>query len=167
LIFWNYQSQNKRTEIYAQVSAYYEFGQPLPGGDLDSAFSDDDDWAAQALADRIYLYDPDVVTPLLQGISFANVDRVSVPVFHADVLVDLKTKDILPAWYSEDAFCDDAFAAPEDLTHFDRACRTLESTKAHRDTVCVTFEVTKPLVFRDFAHTDETTTFGEQTRTIL
>ena len=49
--------------------------------------------AARMLADRIFLYDPDVVGTITGGVSFVGVDYVSWPAYTADLMIDLHTDD--------------------------------------------------------------------------
>jgi phage tail P2-like protein len=134
-------------------------------GDPDESFVDLGNDAWEMLADRIYLNDPAISAPMNAGISFAGVDRVSVPAYHADLLIDLKTKDRIDSWFAEDSIVNSQSAAPEDLEDFDRALRAVVAAKAFRDKIAVSFETTIPLRFRDPIF--ETTTFGTQVRNIL
>jgi phage tail P2-like protein len=131
----------------------------------DDAYADPGLDAAEMLADRIYLHDPSVVAPMNEGSSFAGVDRVSVPAYHADLLVDLKTKEKPDSWIAGESFEGEGFAIPEDLKDFDRALRAVAASKALRDKVGVSFEVTLPIRFGDYL--SEGTTFDAQVRNIL
>lgn len=133
----------------------------------DHSFVGDGSEAAEMLADRIYLYDPAVAAPMMRGISFAGIDRVGMPAYHADLLVDLGTKEEAPSFFDDDGFAAEAFAGVEDGSHIDRACRAICAAKAFRDKISVSFESTSPLVAHDLATSDEQTSFGEQRRTIL
>ena len=43
--------------------------------------------AARLLADRIFLYDPDIIGTITGGISFVGVDYVSWPAYTADLMI--------------------------------------------------------------------------------
>ena len=58
------------------------------------------DPAALLLADRVYLHDPNIATPMTLGISFAGYDRVGFPAKYAELAIDLKTKARDSEWYA-------------------------------------------------------------------
>lgn len=136
-------------------------------GDPDGAYADKGLEAAEMLADRIYLYDPAIAIPMMKGISFAGVDHIAIPAYHADLLVDLHTTDVSPAWYADESFLGETFAIPEDGGHIDRACKAICAAKAFRDKLAVSFEATVPLMSRDLDSSSEQTRFGDQRRPIL
>ena len=121
--------------------------------------------AADMLADRIYLNDPDVAAPMMEGISFAGVDRVGAPKYRAELLVDLRTSDPLPSWFAEDSFATEAFAIPDNLDDMDRALRGVVASKAFRDRVAVSFETVKPIAFGN--NVTEESRFGDEARALL
>ena len=65
----------------------------------------------------------------------------------------------MPSWYVEDAFAEEAFATPIDISHFDRALRAVVEAKALRDTIAVSFETVKPIAFGD--RVTEDSRFGD------
>lgn len=114
----------------------------------DVDFAGDDD-AFSLLARRIFLLDPTVQVPRTLGLSFANYDRVGIPLRTAEMLVDLNTK----AW-SADAFVDDVeasgvYALPENRSHQERAIRAIEAARGHLDRVLVRFDHVRPLNVSD------------------
>lgn len=121
--------------------------------------------AFEMLADRIYLLDPTIAAPLMAGTSFVGVDRVDYPPYHAELLVDLITKDRLPSWYASETALVDTFVVPEDLDDFDRALRATVASKALRDKVGDDFAVTHPLAWGDVIKQE--TRFGDQPRSWL
>jgi hypothetical protein len=137
--------------------------------DPDGAFIDKGLEAARMLADRIYLLDPDVVEPMMQGISFIGIDRIGVPPYHAWLLVDLKTKETMPAWYVGEGFIgdDESLLGPEDSSDFDRALRAVCASKGLRDKIGVSFEAVHPVSFNELEWTTENTRFDMHIRTIL
>jgi hypothetical protein len=111
------------------------------------------------------LLDPTIHIPLMQGTSYADVDRVDFPPYHAELLVDLKTRDPLPSWYADESAMIDSFAVPDDFKDFDRACRATVGSKAFRDKTMMDFEVTHPLSWGDIV--TAVTRFGDQPRSTL
>jgi phage tail P2-like protein len=97
--------------------------------------------AGDMLADRIYLIDPAVPVPFLEGMSFIGVDRIGMPAFTADVMVDLKTKD--PVNFFLDTNCyigqPDCFINDYDDYYMERSLRALQAAKSARDRVYANF----------------------------
>jgi hypothetical protein len=117
------------------------------------------------LADRIYLIDPAVAVPMTDGVSFVGVDRVGFPPYHAELMVDLITREAWPAWFAGETAAAESFAAPDDLSDFNRAMRAIVAGKALRDRVLADFAVVHPLAFGDPVR--ETTTFAEHRPSLL
>ena len=118
--------------------------------------------AALMLADRIYLNDPNVAAPMLRGISFVGVDRVNMPNFNAELLIDLRASDPLPTIICEDSFVADSFVGLDKFEDMDRAMRAVVASKAFRDRVLASFETVKPIAFRD--NVTEQAHFGDEVR---
>lgn len=113
-------------------------------------FVDRVDGGERMLADRIYLLDPDVVEPMMRGISFADLSRVGIPPFTAEVQVDLHTFDYDNVAFADDVIADDSFVGEEDDSHRERAMRAIVGSMALRDTVLVSFAPKRPLEAGDF-----------------
>lgn len=105
----------------------------------DQRFVAREDGGARLLAQRMYLLDPAVAAPMTAGSSFAGVDRVGMPTYTAELMVDLHTKEELPAIFASDNFAGVDFAVAENPEHIDRALRAIADAKALRDTMLVTF----------------------------
>jgi hypothetical protein len=101
------------------------------------------------LADVTYLLDPTVAAPMTEGISFADVSRVGIPTFTAEVQVDLGLHESTRSCISDVSFCDEFFAVPEDYSHIERACRAVCAAKALRDTILISFAPKRPLEMGD------------------
>lgn len=130
-------------------------GEPEP---MDN-FADSSDRGGELLADRVYLLDPEITTPMVEGVSFSDYSRVGHPDFTIEALVDLKMFDELSSSYADDVFADEGFATSEDSSHIDRACRALVAAKAPNDRVLASFEVVRELTFND--ELTESTRFGD------
>lgn len=105
------------------------------------------DESAEMLADRVYLLDQTVAGPMNAGVSFAGVDRVSIPVKTAEILVDLGMTDAAPSFYEDDNLVGESFATIEDMSHVDRALRAVNAGKTPSQTVLTSFEAYKPVTF--------------------
>jgi phage tail P2-like protein len=106
--------------------------------------------AGDMLADRIYLIDPTVPVPFMQGLSYIGVDRIGMPAYTADVMVDLKTKDNTNFFLDANDFIGGpSFVNDYDTYYMDRAIQALRSAKAARDKVCASFAP-----FRQITSTD-------------
>ena len=116
----------------------------------DTAFADHPDGGDKLLADRIYLLDPEVTEPMMEGVSFADESRVGIPLFTAELQIDLHTKELNKAFFAEASFAEEAMAIPEDLTHIDRALRAVVEAKALRDTILVSFAPIRPVAMGDY-----------------
>jgi hypothetical protein len=112
------------------------------------------------LADRIYMLDPDIQAPMMEGISFAGVDRVGIPVAYAELLIDLKTSETLPSWFVDEGYVGESAECPEDRSHFERGLRAVAAAKALRDTVAVSFETVHPIAWAD--NVTEASAFGDE-----
>ena len=177
LIFWpNDRGKINRDQVYAQLDAYWTTD-PLPP-DEDDAFADDEDagrenrgpTAAEMLADYIYLLDPNVVAPMLKGISFADIDRVHVPAYNAWVMVDLKMKQKLPEFFCGNNYANDveSLSGIEDLRDVNRSLDAIIATMSWRDRIGVAWDVVHPMTFGDLdRYSDEETQFGDHFRTLL
>ena len=132
---------------------------------VEDGFADNGRDAFEMLADRIYLLDPKIQLPLMRGTSFVGIDRVDFPPYHAELMIDLITRDQLPSWYVEETAVIESFAVPEDLDDFDRAMRGTVGAKAFRDKAMADFEVVHPLAWGDLVTAD--TRFGDHPRSTL
>jgi phage tail P2-like protein len=101
------------------------------------------------LADVTYLLDPAVAEPMTEGISFADISRVGMPTFTAEVQIDLGLFENMRSCISDVSFCDEPFAVPEDYSHIERACRAVCAAKALRDTILVSFAPKRPIEMGD------------------
>jgi phage tail P2-like protein len=138
-------------------------GPPMPEDEI--AVADNGRDAFDMMADRVYLLDPAVQVPLTDGISFAGFDRVDYPPYHADLLVDLNTREPAPVWVAGETAPGESYASPEVLDDFDRALNAIVGAKAFRDKALVNVAARHPLSFGDIV--TSTTLFGDQPRSWL
>jgi hypothetical protein len=123
--------------------------------------------AAQMLADRIFLHDPDIAATITGGISFVGVDYVSWPAYTADLMINLHTDDDVWSWFGDEGYVtdDNYFAGTVQLQDFDRACRAVVTTQALRDRVRVAFDPTRLIELRERAWRE--TTVDQQVTNLL
>jgi Phage tail protein (Tail_P2_I) len=123
--------------------------------------------AARLLADRIFLYDPDIVGTITGGISFVGVDYVSWPAYTADLMINLKTDDDVWSWFADEGIVldDNYFASEPDLQDFDRANRAVVTSQALRDRVRVAYDPTRLIELREYAWNE--TTIDQQVVNLL
>lgn len=107
------------------------------------------DPAALLLADRVYLHDPNIATPMTLGISFAGYDRVGFPSKYAELLIHTHSKATEAEWYAEDGIVEMSFQTEQSHADMDRSLRAAVAAKALRDTYAVSWEVERPLQFGD------------------
>src|SRR4029077_15056192 len=114
--------------------------------------------AARMLADRIFLYDPEIVGVITGGISFVGVDYVSWPAYTADLMINLRTDDDVWSWFADEGIVldDNYFASEPDLRDFDRANRAVVTSQALRDRVRVAYDPTRLIELREYAWTETT-----------
>ena len=123
--------------------------------------------AARMLADRIFLYDPDIVATITGGISFVGVDYVSWPAYTADLMIDLQTEDEAWSWFADEGITvdDNYFASTVQLQDFNRACRAVVTSQALRDRVRTAYDPTRLIELRERAWNE--TTIDQQVINLL
>jgi phage tail P2-like protein len=123
--------------------------------------------AARMLADRIFLYDPDIVGTITGGISYVGVDYVSWPAYTADLMIDMNTDDDVWSWFGDEGFVtdDNYFASEPDLRDFDRSNRAVVTSQALRDRVRVAYDPTRLIELRERAYNE--TTIDQQVVNLL
>jgi hypothetical protein len=123
--------------------------------------------AARMLADRIFLYDPDIIATITGGISFVGVDYVNWPAYTADLMIRLNTDDNWWSWFADEGHTNDDnyFASKVDLEDFDRACRSVVTSQALRDRVRTAYDPTRLIELRERAWTE--TTIDQQVVNLL
>ena len=132
----------------------------------DRSFADYEDGGGRLLADSIYLLDPDVVEPMMQGVSFADVSRVGIPAYYAELQIDLHGIETPRSSFCENLFAEfDMFTVPEDTERIDRAFRAVLEAKALRDTIAVSFSPIRPVAMGDYIKT--TTVYSDWVRDAL
>ena len=114
--------------------------------------------AARMLADRVFLYDPDIVGTITGGISFVGVDYVSWPAYTADLMIDLQADDDWWSWFADEGITtdDNYFASQVDMSDFDRACRAVITSQALRDRVRTAYDPTRLIELRERAYNETT-----------
>lgn len=130
-------------------------------------YVDSGDDAARMLADRIFLYDPEIVATITGGISYVGVDYVSWPAYTADLMINLHTEDEVWSWFADEGFTidDNYFASEPDLRDFDRGNRAVVTSQALRDRVRVAYDPTRLIELRERAYTE--TTIDQQVTNLL
>jgi hypothetical protein len=123
--------------------------------------------AARMLADRIFLYDPDIIATITGGISFVGVDYVSWPAYTADIMIQLNTTDDAWSWFADEGYLtdDNYFVSATQLQDFDRGCRATVVSQALRDRVRVAYDPTRLIELRERAWNE--TTVDQQVPNLL
>lgn len=126
---------------------YYRVSDIGDAGDdvfADDGGSDDcfatPDLAAELMGDVLYLHNPDIAAPMVDGNSFADHSRVDTRRFHAEFRIDLGVLAGPDDTYVDDSFADEAFAVPEDDTARESCFQAIGAARAKRDRVLVTFQ---------------------------
>lgn len=138
-----------------------------PYGDPVTFFADAGYDAARMMADRVFLYDPDIIGMITGGISYAGVDYASWPAYTADLMIDLHTKDAVWSWFGDEGFTtdDNYFASKVQLQDFNRACSAVVTAQALRDRVRTAYDPTRLIELRERAFTE--TTIDQQVINLL
>jgi phage tail P2-like protein len=107
--------------------------------------------AGNLLADVLYLLDPNVATPMMEGFSFIGVSRIGMPAYRAEVMVDLKMSDPnREMLYLNDGFIGEGIIGELDTSLIDRAIYAIRASKAVRDKIMVSFAPYRPVMPKDF-----------------
>jgi phage tail P2-like protein len=114
--------------------------------------------AARMLADRIFLYDPDIMGTITDGISFVGVDYVNWPAYTADLMIHLHADDGYWSWFADEGYLNDDnyFASHVEMDDFDRACRAVVTSQALRDRVRTAYDPTRLIELRERAWNETT-----------
>ena len=115
-----------------------------------ATYADREDGGDMLLADRIYLLDPAVTEPMTEGVCFADISRVGIPVQTAELQIDLNTTEVADSTFLEASFADVQFVTPEDDSHRERAFRAIVAAKSLRDTILVSFAPKRPAQMNDY-----------------
>jgi hypothetical protein len=110
--------------------------------------------AQRMLADRIYLHDPNVATPMMLGLSFVGYDRMGIEPNTARLMVDVHRKESGMELFIDDGFIDDKYLTEHDDTLEDRALRGIAAAKALRDQIHVSFATERPVLGGDYISPD-------------
>ena len=123
--------------------------------------------AARMLADRVFLYDPDIVGTITGGISYVGVDYVNWPAYTADLMIHLHADDDWWSWFGDEGFVtdDNYFASQIDMSDIERAERAVVTSQALRDRVRVAFDPTRLIELRERAFNE--TTIDQQVINLL
>lgn len=127
----------------------------LDDGALEVDYMDVDD-AANMLADRVWLFDPNIAVPMVEGFSFLDVDRIGFPAYTMELMVDLHQIEGPNSLFVDEDFIEDAAFVDEDGSHIDRACRAIVAAKSLRDKALVAFDPLRQIEAGDRI-TEETT----------
>lgn len=156
----------ERDSDIGQADPWLHFAAALsPGGFFwgEDFFKRDD--ASLMLADRLWLYDPDIATPMSVGHSYWGIDRWSFPAYHVELMIDLQTLERGEAWWGADGYWDDGYWLTTDGEHIDRACRAVVAAKSLRDRALVQFDPRRPIA--PFDPVTETSTASDWVQNTL
>jgi hypothetical protein len=107
------------------------------------------DDAGMLLADVLFLNDPTVSVPMVDGASFLGVDRFGMDPHTAELMIDLHQEAEPDGFFLGQVFLGESFLIPEDTTARENAFRAVLAATALRDTVLVSFAPRRPLQFVD------------------
>jgi hypothetical protein len=106
----------------------------------------DENDAARLLADRMFLFDPFVAAPMLEGVSFIDDARFGIEPKTAELLIDLHTSESSGLYiFLENDAIDVGFLSDNEQDHQNRAYRAVAASQALRDNVLVRFDAKMPL----------------------
>ncbi|MCW1412211.1 phage tail protein I [Rhizobium sp. 1AS11] len=125
------------------------------------------DDAANHIYDRVFLHDPTVDAPWTKAHSFVNHARLGIARFHAELLVDAKSKTRPRAGFAGLAYCGRAFATNENLSRTKLAYAAVRRSKALRDRVKVDTQTTRTVTFGDGFKFGDGIKFGSKVRNRL
>lgn len=126
-----------------------------------------DDEAEFHLFDRIRLQDPDVDAPWARAHSFANNVRIGMKPYHAELLVESKSKRIRRAAYANRSFFGGVFSTKENLQKLKSVYAAIRQSKAVRDRVLVDTQTLRRRTFGDGIPFDGSFKFGDRVRKTL
>lgn len=136
---------------------YYRESETAPAGD--GHFSDDvlsadmfvtTDIGEELLADVLYLHNPAVNAPLVDGgNSFADHCRSDFPLYSAHMIVRLPEEGTQDDTYAGAAFAGHMSATEEVTGARDRVARSIRSSKSLRDQVLYTHQTLRPRTLGD------------------
>lgn len=130
-----------RDTRYYRVSDVGDAGADLFADDSgsDDCFATPDE-ADELLGDVLYLHDPAIAAPMVDGNSFADASRVDARRYQAEFRIDLDSVAAPDDALSDVSYADQGFAMPEDLSGRESVYRAINAAKAERDRVLVTFQ---------------------------
>ena len=114
------------------------------------------------LHDRLYLNDSDVLAPVTEALSFAGVSRVGMRPFTAEILGRAPAPLPEDAWPAGVGVASISFAFTPDLSGIYRAMDAVEVSKAHRDSIAITFAETRARRITDGIPLDGSFSFGDR-----
>lgn len=102
------------------------------------------DRSGQMMNDHLYLYDPDIPAPLGGLGGFADHNRIGMPAYTAEVMIEATRISGSLEGFSDGMFADQGAANPDDLSRVAAGLQAVTIAKALHDKVLVTFETTRP-----------------------
>jgi len=117
----------------------------------------------ELLADVLYLLDPAVAAPIVDGISFLGVSRLGMPAYNAELMVEApKAIDTNEGFVlGVSVLGADPFVA-DDVSHLHFIMDAIVSAMALGDKILVTFETTKPLTLGDAVRLNSGAVLGDR-----
>jgi phage tail P2-like protein len=136
---------------------YYRESETAPAGD--GHFADDglspnmfvtSDIGDELLADVLYLHNPAVNAPLVDGgNSYADHCRSDFPLYSAQMIIRLPEKGAQDDTYAGSAFVGEMSATKEVDAARDRVARSIRSSKSLRDQILYTHQTLRPRTLAD------------------
>ncbi|MCB5201721.1 phage tail protein I [Neorhizobium sp. T786] len=126
-----------------------------------------DDRAEWHLFDRVRLQDPDVDAPWARAHSFANRVRIGMKPFHAELLVESKSRKIRRAAYANRSYFGGVFSTKENLTKLKWVYAAIRRSKAVRDRILVDTQTLRRRTFGGGIPFDGSFKFGDRVRNTL
>ena len=136
---------------------YYRESERAPAGE--GLFSDDAlsadmfvtaDIGEELLADVLYLHNPDVNAPLVDGgNSYADHCRSDFPLYSAQMIIWLDEKGAQDDTYAGGSFVGEMTATGETDAARDRVARSVRSSKSLRDQILYTHKTLRPRTLAD------------------
>lgn len=108
------------------------------------------DTAAELMADFVYLHSPVANVPLQNMGSFLDHDRLDIPPFYTEWLIELNQKSGPWPAFVDLWFLEHHFATDEDMSHAERAFRAIMAAKSMNDRALISFATKRPITGVDF-----------------
>ncbi len=148
------------TAFSERVSVAGNAGWEFHAGDQASAYFAGPNRAPWLLHDRLHLNDKAVLAPVTDAFSFAGISRVSMSPFTVELLAQAAAPLPLDAFVVGVSFAGRAHTLEPDHRAIEAAMDAVDIAKAHRDSVAISFAVTRLRTFDDGIPLDGSFQFG-------